>query len=508
MYGVIAVPDKEETIIGLISDIVYSCFGMFEQSELKKIFEMALRIPLNTLILDISVGRGNDLINALKLYRMQRPSTRIVLLAPGRVPGDDLVASFVHRGVFDIISEVDWPDRLKVVLDQPPADYSSAARWDVRLSGNDGNRGMGIGRLKKKPVKTDENTSAGDRENIESCSNFFSPVPQDVGGQKESPGGSEAVVCEQTGRSVKISIGFLFGVLRLIGKLKDKMKKPAIKTGGLVDKIHEKKEINKQQKEHYTGEDTEKQCIEDRHADLKDALTGCYTRQILQDYHPPENYVAVFIDLDRFKQVNDVFGHEAGDQVLAAFGMMLCSNLKGRDLAVRWGGDEFLLILPETSEKEALKVVENLRCEWEKHELDIGNLTVGFSAGISSGKGLKTLSEAVRVADREMYKVKNAGRVQNKDRRVGTIPPVIQPETFSPCIYGRYELPQKEMPVHVAGRVFKGLSAVVRVLVLLSLSILASDFSLSIFGMKNPALNTAAGIVKEFWKMMFIGLFG
>lgn len=87
-------------------------------------------------------------------------------------------------------------------------------------------------------------------------------------------------------------------------------------------------------------------------------MTGCYTRRHLTEKFVSTGvYSVVFIDLDNFKPVNDLLGHEAGDRVLAAFGEMLNRNLKGKDVAVRWGGDEFVLILPETSRTGAERVV-------------------------------------------------------------------------------------------------------------------------------------------------------
>lgn len=241
----------------------------------------------------------------------------------------------------------------------------------------------------------------------------------------------------------------------------------------------------------------------------KDELTGCYTRRFLQDYHPLASYVVVFIDLDRFKPVNDILGHEAGDRVLATFGRMLCANLKGRDLAIRWGGDEFVLILPDTSEKAAGKVLENLRAEWEKTSLDIGNLKVGFSAGIAVGQDSNNLPEVIKAADREMYKIKHAGRIPDAGRHVETVlPTVTQPTTNYSPMYNLNNI-QRENPAQVIGQVLKGLFSVMGVLVILSLGVWTVNFSLSIIlGIRNPFLNTTATLVEEFWKMLFTGVFG
>jgi len=142
MYAVVAAPDKKELIMNSIGDVViFGGFGGFDQAGLKGVFEKVLRIPLDALIVDADAGPGEVLLNAVKTYRLHRPSTRIVLLAPGRTPGDRLVASLVHRGVFDIIASEDWAERLKNVLERAPADYSAAARWDAQSSDEEENAG-------------------------------------------------------------------------------------------------------------------------------------------------------------------------------------------------------------------------------------------------------------------------------------------------------------------------------------------------------------------------------
>ncbi len=135
----------------------------------------------------------------------------------------------------------------------------------------------------------------------------------------------------------------------------------------------------------------------------RDALTGCYTRRYLENVTLDSPYSVVFVDLDSFKSVNDILGHAAGDKVLAAFGKMLVENLKGRDLAVRWGGDEFVLVLPETQPENAEMVTERLRGEWKKAAPDAGNLEVGFSYGIGFGRKAEELQVAIKAAGRAMY---------------------------------------------------------------------------------------------------------
>jgi len=289
--------------------------------------------------------------------------------------------------------------------------------------------------------------------------------------------------------------------------LKAREKKPATKkTGRLVSILKTRKiRVGRHDASPQTAESEENLEPQKNESVLSDAyrdlLTGCFTRRfLLEKYGYDGKYAVVFIDLDKFKPVNDILGHEAGDRVLMAFGRMLNAGLKGRDMAVRWGGDEFVLILPETSEKAANKVVENLRVEWEKSAPDTGNLKVGFSAGVVSGEGAASLPEVIKTADREMYKAKHIGKTVGRQVEVQPV--------AGPVYYPYNPHAQKETPGQLAGQVFRGVSIVIGVMILISSVIWATDFILAVLGVKNPALNTAAVFVKEFWAMVFIGLFG
>ncbi|MFZ5596730.1 MAG: hypothetical protein ACOY31_06920 [Bacillota bacterium] len=132
MYAVIATEENSEKIMRAAGEeLFYTAFGTFDSRRIKKAFEGALMVPVNTLILDIDAGPPGELLEAVREYREGRED-RVILIAPGRTPGDPLVAELVLAGVFDIIADEDWPDRLEKALSGPPADYSSAARWDMQ----------------------------------------------------------------------------------------------------------------------------------------------------------------------------------------------------------------------------------------------------------------------------------------------------------------------------------------------------------------------------------------
>lgn len=120
-------------------------------------------------------------------------------------------------------------------------------------------------------------------------------------------------------------------------------------------------------------------------------------------------------DLDRFKAINDAFGHQIGDEILKMFAKLLSSNTKGRDTVARFGGEEFAIILPETKLADAERLAENIRVQLESKDLAvntsgelIGQVTASFGiAQLEEGDNAGTL---VKRADERLYEAKCTGR--------------------------------------------------------------------------------------------------
>jgi diguanylate cyclase (GGDEF)-like protein len=147
-----------------------------------------------------------------------------------------------------------------------------------------------------------------------------------------------------------------------------------------------------------------------------DPLTGVFNRRGLELVLPEqaEGEVSVAMcDLDRFKSINDQFGHAAGDEVLRRVARLLATVIRSGDGVVRWGGEEFLLVLPGVELGRARRVVERARSwvENEAIELEPEHLVpVTISVGVAQRRAGEPRETLIARADEALYAAKNAGR--------------------------------------------------------------------------------------------------
>ncbi|RUO63101.1 sensor domain-containing diguanylate cyclase [Pseudidiomarina insulisalsae] len=150
-----------------------------------------------------------------------------------------------------------------------------------------------------------------------------------------------------------------------------------------------------------------------------DQLTGAYNRRfgdhVLKKEHAKvkrkESGVALILaDIDHFKAINDELGHLVGDQVLKEFVEVLQSRLREMDSLIRWGGEEFLIVLPDTDLKGAQKLAEDLCLATEHHPFDaeIDRLTASF--GVSILRSAESIEAAIKHTDDALYDAKQSGR--------------------------------------------------------------------------------------------------
>ncbi|BAL93629.1 GGDEF domain-containing protein [Rubrivivax gelatinosus] len=151
-----------------------------------------------------------------------------------------------------------------------------------------------------------------------------------------------------------------------------------------------------------------------------DELTGLTNRRAAGERlrraarEPGASMCVAMIDLDRFKQVNDSRGHAVGDEVLRHFARVARQTVRAEDMLARWGGEEFLLLMPATTPEQALTVLARLRERLRAAPLACAGAgyTVTFSAGVApcGGAGEADLDAAIARADDAMYRAKREGR--------------------------------------------------------------------------------------------------
>jgi diguanylate cyclase (GGDEF)-like protein len=155
-----------------------------------------------------------------------------------------------------------------------------------------------------------------------------------------------------------------------------------------------------------------------------DTLTGLYNRRYLLEELDREfarasrnesSLSLVILDLDDLKAINDRFGHNEGDVVLSRLGRILKRNTRVSDVAARWGGDEFVLLAPDTDSQRASIVAERIRCQVERCRLMIAKqeISITVSVGIASYPAhASRLTELIKRADQAMYNAKGLGKNQ------------------------------------------------------------------------------------------------
>lgn len=159
-----------------------------------------------------------------------------------------------------------------------------------------------------------------------------------------------------------------------------------------------------------------------RESALRDAMTGLYNRRFLEEYvsalvggsqRRKSSFSVLMLDLDFFKQVNDTHGHEAGDKVIKTLADILQRNVRSSDMAVRYGGEEFLIVLMDTGAEAALKVAEKIRGEVEATKVPLpgGILQKTISIGVAEyPNDSDTFWQVVKFADVALYQAKATGR--------------------------------------------------------------------------------------------------
>jgi diguanylate cyclase (GGDEF)-like protein len=158
-----------------------------------------------------------------------------------------------------------------------------------------------------------------------------------------------------------------------------------------------------------------------RHEATHDHLTGLWNRRMILDtlgrlldksIEDQQPLAVALADIDHFKQINDRHGHAAGDAVLREAAARMRMVLRGDDAIGRYGGEEFLLVLPDCDRDAAVTVVDRARLGVVGRPIDVGDLSldVSVSAGVSWASGRVEASALIQAADEALYRAKSGGR--------------------------------------------------------------------------------------------------
>ena len=151
-----------------------------------------------------------------------------------------------------------------------------------------------------------------------------------------------------------------------------------------------------------------------------DMLTGLYNRRFFEGImkrskeEKETSFSVAMLDVDDFKKINDTYGHETGDRVLATVSKCIEASLPENAVAVRWGGEEFVLYLPQIDETQALEVLNNFRAKLAEQAIyhKGTRVTITVTIGLCTGESIANYEEYLRQADEKLYWGKQHGKNQ------------------------------------------------------------------------------------------------
>jgi diguanylate cyclase (GGDEF)-like protein len=160
-----------------------------------------------------------------------------------------------------------------------------------------------------------------------------------------------------------------------------------------------------------------------RETSLKDGMTGLYNRRFLEEFidqfmnqakRSSEMYSVLMLDVDYFKKVNDTYGHDVGDRVIVEIGKVLHDSIRESDLAIRYGGEEFVVLLYNASDEGTFNVAHKIHSAFANIIFDVGNgetMQKTMSIGISKfPSDADTIWKCIKLADTALYVAKTTGR--------------------------------------------------------------------------------------------------
>ncbi|NPA60324.1 MAG: GGDEF domain-containing protein, partial [Epsilonproteobacteria bacterium] len=156
---------------------------------------------------------------------------------------------------------------------------------------------------------------------------------------------------------------------------------------------------------------------------LKDGMTGLYNRRFLEEFiekfmsqanRNQDTYHVLMLDVDLFKEVNDTYGHDVGDMVIIEISKLLQKHIRNSDIAIRYGGEEFIVMLQKATDEGAMMVAENLLSKFSTTKFNVGggkSISKTISIGISKfPTDSDSIWKCIKYADTALYHAKRTGR--------------------------------------------------------------------------------------------------
>jgi diguanylate cyclase (GGDEF)-like protein len=142
---------------------------------------------------------------------------------------------------------------------------------------------------------------------------------------------------------------------------------------------------------------------------LRDIFDVILSKEINESKRNDKIVSLMIIDIDDFKKVNDEHGHQKGDEVLKCIGQLLNDNVREMDTAARYGGEELVIIMPNTTLKQAYRIADRIRADISKLEFD--SFSIKVSIGVSqTDENINSTKKLIKTADEALYEAKNSGK--------------------------------------------------------------------------------------------------
>ncbi|WP_373034497.1 GGDEF domain-containing protein [Sulfurimonas sp.] len=142
---------------------------------------------------------------------------------------------------------------------------------------------------------------------------------------------------------------------------------------------------------------------------LRDVFDVVLAKEISESKRSHRKLSLLMIDIDDFKKVNDTYGHQKGDEVLKTIGKFLNNNIREMDMAARYGGEEIVILMPNTTVNQAFKIADKMRENISKLTFDDFSVKVSIGVG-QTDDNVNSAMKLIETADKALYKAKNSGK--------------------------------------------------------------------------------------------------